>query len=324
MAESLRSLETYDQFRSLGQDGENPLQSFTKALKNLSPNDLLFRDKPVLLKQHQPGAARTRENSVDPRFSEHNLEMQLTGSREKLASYIESVSQSIANRMERGLSSVQHINASIKNLFSMTEICNREKGEVPNESLRYYSDLAKSADHLETKVDFEDLQAEYASFSETIHDSILKEYLTSSCLSERRQIENNYYTSAICKGSYDAFSYSNITHLLQGSTLRLSNESVIESMGSVVKQHTLSRGRLDSRKLAKEVYLTWNGPKCNVHAIPLMDRSMEDMFHSSDPSDWNLVHADSNKSRLNTPRSSLVVSRLNQKEGRVTFRSNHH
>lgn len=321
MAENLRSFTTFEEFSSVEEDGKNPLKSFTAALKNLKPDNMTFKDKPIFLKQHVPGATNTRSTQSDARFAENDLASHIKASQLKLASYMENLNAKIAARMEKGSRSVLDINSSIKSLFSMAAICEREKGEVPEDDLRYYSNLAKEATYLEGDIGFEELKEEYVSFSESVYDHAKINYESYDNFMQKRQYEKKYYTKSIVAGAYDARSYSSITHLLSSATLRLSNESIVESIGSVIKQHTLSRGRLEPEMLTKETFVSWNGPPCNVNAIPLVDLAMADHFHTKDPTRWNLVHADTNQSRLDSMpgMQSIVLKRMNQKDGRISF-----
>ncbi len=316
LAESLRNFTSVEQFQSLEVNGKNPLQTFTTAMKGMNQDEIIFQDKPLFLGQHQPGSTKTRGVSSNPRFQEASLEGHIERSRNRIASYIDSVCGSIKGRMERGLQSVHEINSTVKSVFSMKEIFSRSRGEIPVEQLLSYSDLAKQASYLESHITSEQ---EYVSFSENVYDSMKDLYEKSTDFYSWRSLETDYYVSSMF-GAHGASLFSSITHLHGSACLRLSNESIVESMGSVIKQHSQSRGRLQSTKLSKEVFISWNGPHVNTNSIPFIDRSLSHRFGTSDPSKWNLVHADSNPNRLNVSSQSSVLARMNESQGRIVFR----
>ena len=78
-------------------------------------------------------------------------------------------------------------------------------------------------------------------------------------------------------------------------------------MASVMGMHATHRGRLDTKSMAMEIFLHYNGPLPNAAANELITRALNTKFGGTN---WNFVNT-------NSKRKSQVLGRTRELEGRI-------
>jgi len=165
-----------------------------------------------------------------------------------------------------------------ENLFSLRDVCSREKGEIPDCSLQDYSSRAKLAGFLESNFTHDELQTQYRDFSASVHDNVKQNFERVETFKEKIRIEHDFYNKLI-HGKYRGNEFPEVTHLAASATIRLSNECQVESMASVVGRHSEGRGSLDPKTLNKECFISWNGPPPTSQANKMIDRALKRRFN---------------------------------------------
>ncbi|XP_035711126.1 uncharacterized protein LOC118436696 [Folsomia candida] len=272
----------------------------------------------AIMNRQQRRVANSTRAFAQSQLGDNNQEIDtasiIQSSRKQVSLYANWMRRKIDKRFN---STKESINTEAAELFSMKSILLRERTSVPS-SLHSYADKARKSGFISDEVDLDDLADQYSQFACDIHDAMNDKFQTLS-ISQRRETEKTYYNGLIF-GTPEPKPYKDVNHLLAGSTMRLSNESQVEAMGSVIKQHSRGRPNLGVDNLSNESFISWNGPRPTVQANKLVEYLLKKAY-GSDPSEWNLSRRTERKDKIHYYTTSKVVDRINtESEGRLSFK----
>ena len=105
------------------------------------------------------------------------------------------------------------------------------------------------------------------------------------------------------------FVIENLLHLLLRCALKTHDESVAESMGSIIDLHSEKRRGIGETVVGEESMIHWNGPPVNK-ANSLLEAALD--RHFGGKRNWHFI------TRQNKPES-IVISRLKRNTVRDTW-----
>jgi hypothetical protein len=240
-----------EQMRKILDESGKPLLKRTADMAEEVIPKGTFKGKPLTYDKQFAGASGTRNRNTQNQ-PDDSLEQSVQRALKRSGHFTEVASKNMQNRFDKN-----QPKASVEagELFSMEKILSRQKDEVPDELFVHVS-KAKRAGFLEDRFSEEQMKVEYFKFISEVHEECSESYRKEPNVFRKRKLEKQYYERLI-KGQYGSKEYPEITHLLAGATLRSSNESQCEGMGSVAGAHSKGRGSLDPVGLSKETFLSW-------------------------------------------------------------------
>jgi len=291
------------------------LPNMGKAVKEILDSGT-YKGMPILQKQHVPIGQLTRTKSNASENQEMQMSESIDLSRNRVKEYIQTFSDRLEHRFLQSNTNPEIV-CQANEVFSMQKILSREPGEVPK-SFASYCDSARNAGFIETSKD--EMEKEYAAFTVKVHEDAKAEYYKANFPRLKWNEERKFYERLIFgKENQDNESFRNVNHLLAASTLRSSNESQVEAMGSVAKMHYRQRATIEPVKASQEIFLHWNGPPPTIKADGLIKEALTRRFADKQSQEWNFTRRTDREDKLKVHVISKVVDRVNHEDGRIKF-----
>lgn len=294
------------------------LPKFSETVRKLLDTGT-HQGMPFLEKQHFPTGQSTRHRTSSV-ASTGDFKTRIDTTRTKAAAYLQDTIKSLYKRFNNEKSEILNHAAD---LFDMERVLDRDPGTIPEPAFLQYAKGAYNAKVLDQHPvgpppTWHQLRTEYKAFQNSVHNHVKEKFEQASTNVERRKIEKKFYDGLILKGLHGAENFPASNQLLATATVRLRNESQVESMASQLKIIVENRN-LDPKKVSQEAFLTRNGPPPNKNADGLLRDALRRKF-SGPPEKWTFTHTSDRPDKLKFKSTSVVIDRKNEEDGRIVYK----
>lgn len=276
------------------------LPKFAETVRELREHGT-HQNMPIMEAQHYPvgQGTRNRSRSTDNDDGRSNgFEDQIENVRKSAAAYMNTEIKSLKDRFAQESNDILEHTAD---LFDLERVLDRGADTIPEPAFSKYVTAAYAAKVLDQypagpPPTWPELKTQYKRFQQTAHDKMNEKFERNKRNETRRNLERKFYDEILLDGLHGAESFKDSYHLLATATVRLKNESQVESMASQLKIIVQNRN-LDPKKVSQEMFLTRNGPPPNRNCTELLRDGIRRKYGAS-VENWNFTHVSDRTDKL--------------------------
>jgi hypothetical protein len=267
-------------------DSETKTFNLSKNLPNLAEavkemeETLTFRGASVIYDKMPTRSTRAATLPEDSNSSD--ISTTLIQIKKEATNFVAAIEKGYYDRKTKFKASASAYTANlIKVAFSLDNmLAHSEKNHVPNEFMEYY-EMSKRAGFMETELDNMEVEQQYRRltyFVKQEYDKVIS--IRSAYADDQEVLEQRIYQKIF--NAHHESEMDVAADLYLSALLRTRAESVVESMGSVVKAVSDNRPNLEFVHLSRDAFICYNGPETyGLDAEPMINLANERYFRDN-------------------------------------------